>query len=204
MKDSRNKIAGEKFVKDYFKQFNKCLNEFLDSEWNITNLVKATDMLKATEKNGSKIILIGNGGSAAIAEHMAIDLTKNAGLRAIAFSGTPLFTAFSNDFGHEKVFQKYIEIFTEKDDLLIAISSSGRSRNILNACKVAREKEMKIITFSGFGPNNPLRKLGNLNFWVDSKAYGYVEISHNLLIHCINDMVIGSAVYKSVGEKDKR
>jgi D-sedoheptulose 7-phosphate isomerase len=183
------------FFKEYFSNYYSALNKFLKNRENAGNLFKAVVLLKKTKNSNSRIYLIGNGGSAAIAEHMAIDLTKNARLRAIALSGSPMLTTFSNDYGYENVFQKAIECFAEKKDLLIAISSSGTSKNILNACDAARKKKMTIITFSAFESDNLLRKKGDLNFWVDSKAFGYVEIIHNLLIHYINDCIIGSAEY---------
>ena len=162
---------------------------------NSANQNKTVELLESTKNTRSAIYLVGNGGSSAIAEHMAIDLTKNAALRAVAISGSPMLTTFANDYGYEKVFQKALESYADKGDVLIAISSSGNSMNILNACEAARKKEMKIITFSGFESDNLLRKKGDLNFWVDSKAFGYVEIIHNLLLHYINDAIIGSAEY---------
>jgi D-sedoheptulose 7-phosphate isomerase len=142
-----------------------------------------------------KIMLVGNGGSAAIAEHIAIDFTKNAGVRAIAISGSPMITTLSNDRGFDKLFQNWIEAFANARDVLIAVSSSGESQNIHN--KEARKKDMYVVTFSSFSPANPLRKMGDVNFWVNSKSYGYVEIVHNLLLHCLNDMIIGNAFYSA-------
>lgn len=183
------------FLSSYFKGYLKAIDSFLAEKKNPAGLARAVMVLKDTRKNKRSIFLIGNGGSSAIAEHMAIDLTKNAGLRAMAVSGSPMLTTFSNDYGYEKVFQKAIESLADKGDVLIAISSSGRSPNILNACRAAKKKKMKVITFSGFTEDNPLRKCGNINFWVDSRAFGYVEIIHNLLIHYINDAIIGKAEY---------
>lgn len=185
----------DKFLVKYFADYNRAIDSFLKSKTNKKALIKVIKLLKNTKKIRSTVYLIGNGGSAAIAEHMAIDFTKNAGLRAMVFSGPSLLTTFSNDYGYERVFQKAIDCFADKCDVLIAISSSGRSRNILNACRAAKNKDMKVITFSGFSKDNPLRKTGDINFWVDSKAFGYVEIIHNLLIHYINDAIIGSAEY---------
>ena len=136
-----------------------------------------------------------NGGSAAVAEHMAIDLTKNAGLRALAVSGSPMLTTFANDFGYERVYAKAIAAFADKGDVLIAISSSGTSKNIINAVAAARVRKMKVITFSGFTADNPLRRSGDINIWVNSRAFGYVELIHNALIHYINDAIIGKAEY---------
>jgi len=184
-----------KFLDTYFIDFKSVLDDFLKNEQNVAFLNEAVLILEETRKSKKMIYLVGNGGSSAIAEHMAIDLTKNAGLRAIAISGSPMLTTFANDFGYEKVFQKPIESFGNEGDILIAISSSGASVNILNACEAARRQKMKIITFSAFKKDNPLRQKGDLNLWVDSKAFGYVELIHNLLIHYINDSIIGAAEY---------
>ena len=182
-------------VKEYFGDYIKVLTECLLHEDYSKNLGASVELLKETKKNDAKILLIGNGGSSAIAEHMAVDFVKNAGLKAMTVSGTPMLTTLSNDYGFDKVFEKSIEIFGSEGDILIAISSGGRSKNIINGCNAAKKKKMKIITFSGFAPDNPLSNLGDINFWVNSKAYGYVELIHNLLIHYINDAVIGKAEY---------
>ncbi|MBU0630371.1 MAG: SIS domain-containing protein [Candidatus Margulisbacteria bacterium] len=193
-----NQIKGviELDTRQYFEGFNESLKEYLEDKENIRDLLAAIEMIKSTKKRGKKIILVGNGGSSAIAEHMAIDLTKNAGLRAMAISGTPQLTTFANDYGYDKVYSKGIEAFADKGDVLIAISSGGTSKNILNAVAAARKIGCEVITFSAFEKNNPLRKKGNINIYLNSKAYGYVEIIHNLLIHYINDQIIGAAVYK--------
>ncbi len=183
------------FLGTYFTGYIAAIHSFLQDDINKHSLNNVVELFKKTKDRDAIIYLIGNGGSAAIAEHMAIDLTKNAGLRAMAISGSPILTAFSNDYGYEKVFQKAIESFADKGDVLIAISSSGTSKNILNACRAAKKKNMKVITFSGFNSNNPLKKEGDINFWVDSKAFGYVEIIHNLLMHYINDAIIGKIEY---------
>lgn len=182
-------------VMAYFRDFNVVLMQCLQDPATQKGLQEAITMLKETKKTRTKIMLIGNGGSSAVAEHMAIDLTKNAGLKAMALSGSPLLTTFSNDYGYERVFQKALESFADADDVLIAISSGGTSKNILNACAEGRAKGMKIITFSGFAADNPLRQKGDINFWVESRAFGYVELIHNLLLHYINDAIIGKAEY---------
>ncbi|MBI4308997.1 MAG: SIS domain-containing protein [Candidatus Omnitrophica bacterium] len=182
-------------VTSYFSDFDAVLKNCLKDLSHRKGLEKSVKILKATRKTRHKIILVGNGGSSAIAEHMAIDLTKNAGLKAMAFSGSPMLTTFANDFGYEKVFQKAIETFGDQGDVLIAISSGGTSKNILNAVSAAKAKGMKVITLSGFAPDNPLRAKGDINIWVNSRAFGYVELIHNLLLHYINDAIIGKAEY---------
>lgn len=184
------------FLHSYFAGFSAILDDFLAKPENRENLLGAVRILKNTREIGSTVYIIGNGGSAAIAEHASIDFTKNAGLRALSFSGTPFLTTFSNDYGYEYVFQKAIEKYGAPNDVLMAVSSGGMSKNILRGCVEAKKKGMTIITFSGFDESNALRSLGDINFWLDSQAYGYVEIGHSLLIHYLNDAIIGKVEYK--------
>ena len=116
-----------------------------------------------------------------------MDFWKNGGVRAIAFNDSSLLTCISNDYGYEHVFEKPVEMFVDPSDVLIAISSSGKSANILKAVEVAKSKGCFIITLSGFEANNPLRQQGHLNFYVPSKAYGFVEISHLIICHLFAD-----------------
>jgi len=145
---------------------------------------------KLTRAQHAKIMFIGNGGSAGIASHMAIDYSKNGHLPAWAFSDASALTCLSNDYGYEHVFAKQIEFHARSGDLLVAISSSGKSLNILNAIAVARKIGCKIITFSGFDPMNPLAKLGDVNFYVNSTEYGFVEVAHLSLGHSLLDYII--------------
>ena len=128
---------------------------------------------------------LGNGGSAAIASHAATDYTKNGGLKALTFNDASLITCLSNDFSYDEAFARAVTRFVNHGDTLIAISSSGASRNILNACAAARMKGATIVTLSGFEPTNPLRTLGRLNFYVPSTSYGLVESVHTALLHAI-------------------
>jgi D-sedoheptulose 7-phosphate isomerase len=141
-------------------------------------------------KAGKKIIFIGNGASASIASHMSTDYWKNGGMRAIAFNDAALLTCLSNDCGYENVFGKSVDMFADEGDILFAISSSGRSENILNGVRAARTQKTKVVTFSGFSSENPLRQMGDINFYVPDGAYGAVEILHLAICHCILDVVI--------------
>ena len=151
----------------------------------------AIDLAKSAHDAGNKIMIIGNGGSAGIASHTAIDLSKNANLRTLTFNDSAALTCLGNDFGYEHVFAKQIEFHGKPDDVLIAISSSGRSANILNAVAVARTRGIRVLTFSGFKPDNPLRTSGDLNFYVPASEYGFVEIAHQSLLHAMLDLKIG-------------
>lgn len=150
----------------------------------------ALELILKTKSNGGKIIFIGNGGSAAIASHQAVDFWKNGGIRAVAFNDPSLLTCISNDYGYEHVFEKPVEVFAEASDVLIAISSSGQSQNILRAVHKAKSKNCSVITLSGFRVDNPLRRLGQLNFYVPSESYGFVEISHLAICHYLADRIM--------------
>ena len=158
-------------------------------------LNQAASMLKSGSENGKKVILAGNGGSAAMASHVAVDLTKVAGIRSMNFNEPDLLTCFANDYGYEHVFDKAIEFYGDSKDVLILISSSGQSSNIINAANKAKEMGIDVITFSGFNSDNPLRQLGDLNFWVDSKAYNIVEMTHHVWLLSIVDYIIGNINY---------
>jgi D-sedoheptulose 7-phosphate isomerase len=136
-----------------------------------------------------KIILAGNGGSAAMASHVAVDLTKSAGIRSINFNEAGLLTCLANDYGYENVFEKALELYGNEGDLLILISSGGQSQNVLNAARKARELRIGVITFTGFEKDNELRQMGDLNLWVDSKSYNVVEMTHHTWLVAIADYI---------------
>ena len=146
---------------------------------------------RAAHADGKKLMFIGNGGSASIASHMAVDYSKNGGMRALAFNDGAFLTCIANDFGYDNVFAKQIELHASAGDLLIAISSSGKSANILNAVAAARERSTSVLTMSGFEPTNPLRQLGDYNLYIPSSSYGFVEIGHLAVCHCILDTAMG-------------
>lgn len=149
------------------------------------------DAARATQTRGNKLMVIGNGGSAAIASHLATDYTKNGGIRTQAFNDGSMLTCLGNDLGYENVFAKQIAMFAQRRDLVIAISSSGKSPNILNGVAAARAAGCAVATFSGFSPQNPLRNLGDVNFYVASEQYGFVELLHLALCHAVLDILMG-------------
>jgi D-sedoheptulose 7-phosphate isomerase len=153
--------------------------------------VSFRDAAHAAHNAGNKLMFIGNGGSAGITSHMAVDFSKNGSLRATAFNDGSMLTCLGNDLGYENVFAKQVEWQGRPGDVLIAISSSGRSANILNGVKAARERQCTVITFSGFKDDNPLRGSGDLNFYIRSGEYGFVELAHQALIHAILDLDMG-------------
>jgi len=146
-------------------------------------------------------LIFGNGGSSAIASHVSVDLTKNARIKAINFNEADLITCFSNDYGYERWIEKAIDFYADYKDIIVLISSSGRSKNMINACKAAKRKRIKVVSFTGHSRNNPLSKKGNLNLWVNSKAYNFVENTHQIWLLAICDLIIGKREY-SAKKKD--
>lgn len=153
-------------------------------------LERAVAILTTQTGAGRKVMFIGNGASAAIGSHQALDYWKNGGMRAITFNDLVLLTAVSNDYSYPEVFEKPIEMFADAGDVLLAISSSGKSENILRGADAARKRGCRVITFSGFRPDNPLRSRGELNFYVPSMSYGHVEVTHLALSHTLVDTII--------------
>lgn len=183
-------------TKEYFSNLKSCLDavEVRDQRGNPLPLQKTIDEIArlaiGAAKKGNKVMIIGNGGSASIASHTAIDLLKNAKVPALAFNDPSFLTCLANDLGYESVFSVPVERLSKRGDLFIAISSSGKSKNILNAAKTAKKKNNVVVTLSGFKRNNPLRPLGHINFYVPSNAYGFVEIAHSVLCHWITDQIM--------------
>ncbi len=153
---------------------------------------KAVEIILSVKSASCKVMLIGNGGSAAIASHMQNDLCKAVGVRAMVFNEPPLLTALANDHGYGCVFERPAELWANTGDLLLAISSSGQSENILHAVRASVARGCQVITLSGFSADNPLRGMGDLNFYVPSPVYGYVELVHSALAHFLTDYAIMS------------
>jgi len=188
-------IKGDtKFLDEYFDDFKKIIN--FNSDEIKKKLINLKKIFITTKKNRKKILIFGNGGSAAIASHFSVDLTKNAKIRCTNYNEPDLITCFSNDFGYERWIEMAIKYYGNKGDVLIVISSSGKSKNMINACIAARKKKFsKIITLTGHLVNNPVKKLGDINLWVNSKAYNYIENIHQFWLLAVVDLVIGKKNY---------
>jgi D-sedoheptulose 7-phosphate isomerase len=183
-----------KFLDEYFDDFKKIIN--FNSDKIKKKLINLKKIFITTKKNRKKILIFGNGGSAAIASHFSVDLTKNAKIRCANYNEPDLITCFSNDFGYEHWVEMAIKYYGNKGDVLIVISSSGKSKNMINASIAARKKKFsKIITLTGHSVNNPVKKLGDINLWVNSKAYNYIENIHQFWLLSLVDLVIGKKNY---------
>ncbi|MGA7744089.1 MAG: SIS domain-containing protein [Polyangia bacterium] len=135
------------------------------------------------------IYLIGNGASASMASHTAADLAKNAQLHTEVFSDLALITAVSNDLGYDQVFSHPLSVRSRAGDMLVAISSSGRSPNVLRAVKMAARRRLTLVTLSAMDRDNPLRGSGALSFYVGARSYGLAETCHAALLHHWMDLV---------------
>ena len=173
------------FFENYFSEISKSIKSA-----NFNDLEKASKIVNEASSNNKKIIIVGNGGSAAISSHVAVDFTKAAGIRAINFNEADLITCFANDYGYENWVSEALKSYSDFGDVIVLISSSGESMNIINAANTARDMKNKILTFSGFSSSNPLRSLGDVNFWIDSRSYNYIEMTHHIWLVAICDYII--------------
>ena len=137
-------------------------------------------LISSAKEQGSKVLFFGNGGSAAVASHLSVDLMRSLNIRGLNFNEADLITCFSNDFGYGEWVAKTIKLHADHGDVVVLVSSSGESLNIINAAKIANDMGLDLVTFSGFDKNNRLRKLGSINFWVDSTNYNVVEMTHHI------------------------
>ena len=179
------------WLTDYLDRYRKSLFEVEVYK----DLIQLKDLMKKVGSTGNKSIIVGNGGSSGIAGHCSIDFTKNAQVRCINFNEPSLITCLANDYGYKNWVKKALELYAALGDLVILISSSGSSPNIINAAHYAREQGLKTVTFTGFAPDNPLRAIGHLNFWVNSRAYNIVEMTHQIWLLAVCDLIIGKAEY---------
>lgn len=188
-------------MEHYYRSFRSTLQTALESvevtlcDGQVVEVEKAFDAV--CEKAGSirdagrNMYLCGNGASAAFANHMALDWTKAGGVPTFSFSDSALLTAMGNDLGYENAFSAPLSWYAKSGDLLVTVSSSGNSPNILKTIEVARGKGMEVLTFSGMSPDNRSRSLGDLNFYVPSTTYGIAESAHQVLLHVWLDKFIG-------------
>ena len=181
-----------KWLKDYFKLYDGLsLNDDI-----INQLIDLKKQIQEKAKENS-IFIFGNGGSAAIASHVAVDFSKNAKTNIITFNEYDHITCLANDYGFDQWIAKTLEMYAKDGDMVILISSSGKSQNMVNAANYAKENKISVVTFTGFDSNNPLKAIGDINFWVDSKAYNIVEMIHQIWLLSICDSIIGKAEYSA-------
>ena len=155
-------------------------------------LFRWCEITRKVKESNATMYMVGNGASAAMASHMAVDASKNAGFRSMAFNDAAFMTAVSNDISYKECFAVPLRRFANPGDVLVTISSSGNSPNVIRAIETSREIDLKVITLSGMQPDNSSRKKGDLNFYIPASTYGIVEASHQVLLHCWLDLFVDS------------
>ena len=186
-----------KFINNYRSDVSKSIDDLFKIQKD--KIVRLVENIKTVKKNKGKIIIFGNGGSAATASHFSVDLTKNAKIRAVNFNEADLITCLSNDYGHDNWVKKAIEFYIDKNDLVILISTSGNSKNVINAAKFLKNKKFSFFSLTGMKKNNLLNKITNSknNLWVNNMSYNQIEIVHHLILLLTIDILIGKSVYKA-------
>ncbi|MBI2135306.1 SIS domain-containing protein [Candidatus Woesearchaeota archaeon] len=177
-------------AKDYVNEFIETLKSADLSELN-----KIIDILEDARRKGKQIFVMGNGGSASIASHFATDLGKGTvkdfnddnekRFRIISLADNiPLMTAYSNDLGYEHVFSEQLKNLVQEGDIVIGISSSGKSRNVINAINLAKKMKAKTIGLVGFD-GGQLKNMVDFKILVKKNDYGMVEDAHSMIQHLI-------------------
>jgi D-sedoheptulose 7-phosphate isomerase len=186
-----NTMTDNEFFDDYFARYRRSLFE-TDVR---PELLAFRDLCLEIKRRDGKLMFAGNGASASIASHAAVDFTKQAKVRALAFNDHNLITAFSNDYGYENWVAEAVKAYGKTGDAVVLISSSGKSPNIVSAALAAKDLGLKVVTFSGFEKNNPLSTVGDINLWVESRAYNIIEAVHGVWMFAVVDLLVGSAEY---------
>lgn len=182
----------EEFYTEYFKEYKDLT--FSQEVFPVLNSFH--ELAISIKQNNGKLMFAGNGASAAISAHGAVDFTKQAKVRSVTFNEADLITCYANDYGYDNWMAEAISSFSNPGDALVLISVSGESPSVINAAKQAHELGLKVVTFSGRHENNSLKALGDINFWVDSHAYNIVECIHMIWLTTVIDAVVGKAVYE--------
>ncbi len=196
MKNKNNNIKTfdqhKVFLDNYWKIYKRILIENRDDN----KIIEFKNSIEETNKNGGKLIFVGNGASASLSSHAATDFSKQANIKAIALNDHNLITALSNDYGYEYWVEKALKFYAEKQDRVIFISVSGKSQNLINGIDYANSIDIDTSSLTGSLENNPLKQKSKNCLWVNSKAYNIVESVHTIWITLIIDLIIGYPEYE--------
>ncbi len=177
-------------MSNFYKIRNKELINIIQ-KLDIKKISQIEQLILKTKRLKGKVIICGNGGSSATASHVAVDLSLNGQVKSINFNEYDLITCFANDFGYENWVKKSLEIYANRNDLLILLSCSGNSKNLVNANLFAKKRGIKTITLTGCKASNKLNKIkNNVNLWVNSNKYNVIEITHHMILLNIIDSII--------------
>tara|TARA_B100001057_G_scaffold497943_1_gene603493 strand:+ start:1190 stop:1738 length:549 start_codon:yes stop_codon:yes gene_type:complete len=152
-------------------------------------IIKLVDLIKAIKESNKRIYIMGNGASAAISSHIANDLTKATKTRASTFHDPSLITCFGNDFGYDNWMKEALNHFSENGDLIILISSSGTSKNIVEASNFCKKNKLNLVSLTGPNPDQDVVDNSMINFSVDSKIYNVIECIHMIILTSAIDQI---------------
>ncbi len=184
--------------KQIHEQYTDAVLDIFNPEFDLeSKVIKIAKEIKDCSKRGGTVFILGNGGSAAIASHVSVDLTKNARVKSQNFNEADLITCFSNDFGYENWMMEALRFYSTDNDLVILISSSGNSENIIRAARYSVSNRIRMISLSGMNFNNALVGINGatMSIWVNSKGYNIIESIHQMILLMAVDYLIGSAEY---------
>ncbi|MEE2525872.1 SIS domain-containing protein [Hyphobacterium sp. HN65] len=190
MDDGVHRPSTNAWLDDYFSRFMPAFEKA-----HYKNLRDFHALCLKVRDNGGKLMFAGNGASASIAAHGRVDFSKQGKVRGLDFNEPNLITCFANDFGYENWIAKAVEHFADPQDVVVLISVSGRSPSVVNAAKYAREKGLKVVSFTGSAPDNPLRQASDISFFFESRAYNIVEAVHMMWLTTVVDMLVGQPEY---------
>jgi D-sedoheptulose 7-phosphate isomerase len=185
--------SANSFLTDYFEAYR---NLAFGPEIYPTIEEFARLATRVRERDG-KLIFAGNGASASTSEHGAVDFTKQGKVRSVTFHDPNLITCFANDFGYDNWMAKAIEYHAKPEDAVVLISVSGTSPSVVNAAKYAKSIDLPVVAFTGRKPDNALKQLSDISFFVPSDAYNVVECIHTIWLAATIDFLIGSSVYET-------
>lgn len=186
-------MDAKSFLDPYFDAYRK---QIVNDD-TIARITEFAALACAIRDRNAKMMFAGNGASASIAEHGAVDFTKQGKTRGVTFHDPNLMTCFANDFGYDHWMAKAIEHHGDAGDAVVLISVSGESPSVVNAARKARDLAMPVVTFTGRHADNALKSLGDINFWVPSHAYNLVENLHAIWLTATIDLIIGKAEYET-------
>ena len=181
------------FFDSYWNHYKTLLFDSRDDK----KLIQIKNLFMNISKNGGKVIFVGNGASASLASHAATDLTKQARIKAIALNDHNLITALSNDYGYERWVEKALSYYASEKDLLVLISVSGESLNLLKAVEFAKNNLITSLSLTGSSKTNKLKNLTDYSLWVNCKSYNIVESIHTIWITLIIDLLVGKSEYSA-------
>ncbi len=183
----------DKFFKKYFYDLSNLLNSI-----EIKKLEEHYKLFLSVKKRKSKLLIFGNGAGASIASHVATDFTKNAKVTAMSFDSSSYLTCLSNDYGYENIVTQAIKHYHNKNDLIILLSASGNSTNMIKAAKYCNKEKIKYLSISGFSKKNKLNNISKNKIWIKSESWNLIEIAQLSILLSYVDKMIGKIKYNKI------